>query len=146
MNRQEMIDIIIEVANGTGRDSEYPSYMGPIVAGMIASAIIAAQGDEDAVFHVRKDAPDTSKAIVDKIRSGSLQAEMLDAFMNKYAAFGGATDDELERFLGRSHQSVSGCRNALVRKGYVYDTGHRRMNSHGNMAIVWYYTDKEVKS
>lgn len=142
MNRQQMIDVIRDAIDGVTHDP----YVGDTVAESVADAIIAAQGDEDAEFHVRKNAPDTSKAIVDKIRGGSLQAEVLQALIDKFYTFGGATDDELERFLGRSHQSVSGSRNALVRKGYVVDSGKRRRNSHGNLAIVWYYTGKEVKS
>jgi hypothetical protein len=140
MNRKQMIAVVESVIH-THLNDTFDFLTSPIV-----DAVIAAQGDGAAKFRVHRDAPDTSKAIVDKIRSGSLQAEMLQAFINKSAVFGGATDDEMERFLGRSHQSASGCRNTLVRKGYLVDSGERRMNSHGNMAIVWYYTGKEVAS
>ncbi|MGE0229339.1 MAG: hypothetical protein AB7U23_12630 [Dehalococcoidia bacterium] len=140
MNRQQMIDNV-ETTLYHQFDVTEAGWAENIVDNLLAE-----MGDDSAVFHVRKDAPDTSKAIVDKIRSGTLQQQVLDAMISKAAVFGGATDDELERLLGRSHQSVSGTRNTLVRKGYLVDSGNRRKNSHGNMAIVWYYTGKEVKS
>lgn len=49
----------------------------------------------------------------------------------------GATDDEIEIELSRSHQSVSGARNTLVRSGLVKDSGVRRLNRYGNLAIAW---------
>lgn len=139
MNRQQMVDVAIGVIDG---------YIGQFdgnetnMAEDVIDAIIAAMGDERARFRVRKDAPETSKAIVDKIRTGTLQQVMLDAFRNKAYVFGGATDDEMERFLGRSHQSVSATRNTLVRKGYLVDSGHRRPTRSGNQAIVWTWTGK----
>lgn len=140
MNRRQMIDNVEDTLyHLMGRD------LPDGWAGRIVDNMIAAMGDDKAKFNVRKDAPDTSKAVVDKIRTGTLQADVLSALIRKSAMFGGATDDELERLLGRSHQSVSGARNALVRKGYVVDSGERRKNSHGNVAIVWYYTGKEVQ-
>lgn len=140
MNRKQLADVIENALNDL---VFYPTWEECLA---VADAVIAAQGDEDATFHVRKDAPDTSKAVSEKIRQGTLQAQILGAMVSKGSMFGGATDDELERLLGRSHQSVSGARNTLVRKGYVVDSGERRKNSHGNMAIVWYYTGKEVQS
>jgi hypothetical protein len=112
----------------------------------LADAIFAAQGDDSATFHVRANAPDTSKAISPKIREGSLQWDVLALFVSLYrtGVAVGATDDDIEVSLGRSHQSVSGARNTLVRKGYLVDSGERRPNRYGNMAIRWTYTGKEV--
>lgn len=140
MNRKQMMDVIENALN------DVMLYPTETEIGYVADAIFDNLGDGSAEFHVRKDAPDTSKVVSDKMRAGTLQGDVLHALINKSAVFGGATDDELERFLGRSHQSVSGARNTLVRKGYVVDSGERRKNSHGNMAIVWYYTGKEVQS
>ena len=50
----------------------------------------------------------------------------------------GATDDELEIELARSHQSVSGARNTLMKDGLLEDSGLRRTTRYGNPAIVWY--------
>jgi hypothetical protein len=47
------------------------------------------------------------------------------------------TDDDLEIRLGRSHQSVSGCRKKLVDDGWVVDTGQLKLNRYGNAATVW---------
>jgi hypothetical protein len=91
-------------------------------------------------FMVRRDAPETSKAIVDKIRRGSLQSWLLRCF----EAVGprGFTDDELEEATMRTHQSVSATRNTLMRKGYVRDSGSRRKTRSGNPAIVYVRTGK----
>ena len=112
----------------------------------LANAIVADQGDDDAEFHVRRYAPDTSRAVAPRIREGSLQDDVLTLFVN-LAHTGvaiGATDDDIEVALKRSHQSVSGARNTLVRKGYLVDSGERRPNRYGNMAIRWAYTGKTV--
>ena len=112
----------------------------------LALDIIAAQGNDAAEFHVRKDAPDTSRAVAPRIREGSLQDDVLTLFVN-LAHTGvaiGATDDDIEVALKRSHQSVSGARNTLVRKGYLVDSGERRLNRYGNLAIRWCYTGREI--
>ena len=111
----------------------------------LALDIIAAQGNEEAEFHVRKDAPETSKAIVEKIREGTIQDAVLMLFVNLYRAGGvGATDDDIEVSLKRSHQSVSSARNTLVKRGYLVDSGYTRPNRYGNMAIRWTYTGRTV--
>lgn len=136
MNRQKMIDTI---------DKFVPDGISLKWCGDLADAIIADQGDEAAEFHVRRNAPDTSKAVSDKIRKGSLQDEVLRLFEKGYQmGMVGFSDDEIEVALNRSHQSVSGARNTLVRKGYVVDSGERRPNRYGNMAIRWTYTGKRV--
>jgi hypothetical protein len=112
----------------------------------IAKAIISAQGDEKAYFRVGKNAPETSKAMSMKVRQGTLQDDVLTLFVNLYRAGGvGATDDDIEVSLKRSHQSVSGARNTLVRKGYLVDSGFTRLNRYGNQAIRWEYTGKVVE-
>lgn len=49
----------------------------------------------------------------------------------------GLTDFDLEDALGRSHQSVSAARNALMLCGLVTDSGKTRPNARGNRCIVW---------
>lgn len=49
----------------------------------------------------------------------------------------GRTDDELELFLGRSHQSVSARRRELVLGNFIVDSGERRRTRRGTTAIVW---------
>lgn len=91
--------------------------------------------DPNAVTKVRRNAPDTSKAI--EPRLGTLQADVLEMIRWK-----GSTDDELEVALRRSHQSVSASRNTLARKGLIRDSGLRRKNRYNNDAIVWVATDR----
>ena len=136
MNRQDImakVDAMID---------ENPwIYASPDSVEAIVDCVIAAYGDDSAEFRVRKDAPETSKAIVDKIRTGSLQDRLLTQF--RWSALGW-TDDELEQRTGRSHQSVSATRNTLMRKGYVVDSGNRRKTRSGNDAIVWVWTGKGI--
>lgn len=49
----------------------------------------------------------------------------------------GYTDMELESHTGRSHQSISAARNALMNAGLVKDSGQTRTNARGNKCIVW---------
>lgn len=53
---------------------------------------------------------------------------------------GGATDDELERQMSNSHQTVSSARNWLVEAGWVRDSGLRRKTRGGRLAVVWELT------
>lgn len=68
-------------------------------------------------------------------RSGTLRRAVFDTI----AAAGstGATDDEIEQVLSRSHQSVSGARNTLMRDGLIADSGLRRPTRYANDAIAW---------
>ena len=52
----------------------------------------------------------------------------------------GYTDQQLEKRLGASHQTVSSARNWLVGEGWLEDSGQRRKNPSGRMAAVWQLT------
>lgn len=86
-----------------------------------------------------KKAQRTSRAAVerniDSIRG--LQREVLDALQRNPL---GLTDFDLESALGRTHQSVSAARNALMTAGLVSDSGKTRPNARGNHSIVWVLT------
>ena len=85
--------------------------------------------------------PDTSKATEQKMlpRIGTY-AEL--AYNHIRASKEGLTDYDLEALTGRTHQSVSATRKlSLVDRGLVVDSGRRRLNQYGNLAIVW--IDKE---
>ena len=92
--------------------------------------------DPNAVTKVRRNAPETSKAVEPAL--GSLQAAVL--YLIRHAPRG-LTDDELEKELARSHQSVSASRNTLARKGLIYAPGATRLNRYQNQAQVWFATD-----
>jgi hypothetical protein len=67
-------------------------------------------------------------------RTGSLRRTLYDALrLSRH----GMTDDEMEFFLARPHQTVSSLRNGLMNDGWVVDSGLRRQTRYGNDAIVW---------
>lgn len=49
----------------------------------------------------------------------------------------GATDDEIERTLGMSHQSASARRNSLAADGWLVNSGRKRNTRTGSPAAVW---------
>ena len=69
------------------------------------------------------------------LRPGSFRRTLYDAVARAGAR--GMTDDELERLLGRSHQSVSAARNGLTSAGHLVDSGQRRDTRYGRPATVW---------
>jgi hypothetical protein len=82
--------------------------------------------------------PETSHAAAARAlpHSGTLRQTLLDLIRD---SADGLTDFDLERMLGRTHQSVSGCRNTLMNDGWIEDSGRRRRNERGNPSIVWVY-------
>jgi hypothetical protein len=110
----------------------------------VMDAILPLLGDDDAEFHVGRNHPDTSRQMSDKVKAGSLLEDVLNAFIGAALTHqAGATDDDIEVLLRRSHQSVSGARNTLVKKGYLISTGRTRPNRYGNAATIWEWTRKE---
>lgn len=75
-------------------------------------------------------------------RYGTVRHHVLSCIDNRPAGHG-ATDDELEVITGRSHQSLSACRNSLMNDGLIEPTidaaGEqvKRPTRHGNDAIAW---------
>lgn len=75
-----------------------------------------------------------------RLTSGTLKAQ---AFQMIASAPGGATCEEIELALDRSHQSVSSAVNSLVRKGHIRpmvgpgDSPQVRKNRSGHLATVW---------
>jgi len=57
----------------------------------------------------------------------------------------GATDDELEKFTGLKHQTVSARRRELVLDGFLRENGKRTSRS-GRKAKVWVVVNPETKS
>lgn len=49
----------------------------------------------------------------------------------------GLSDDGLEFYTGRSHQSVSAARNRLMERGLIKDSGRRTQTRYKNEAIIW---------
>lgn len=94
----------------------------------------------------RMHAAPTTQAMRRKVwpRSGSQRLRVVHLVA---AAAEGLTDDDLERMTGRSHQSISACRNGLVADGWLQPRRHgngtpvERRNRYGNAAQVWTITD-----
>lgn len=85
--------------------------------------------------HVR--GSDTSRAAAHaKKMTEEVDERRIVDFLTKRGRIG-ATDDEIERAMHRSHQSVSARRRGLVLKGEVVDTGIRRRTRTGRLAAVW---------
>lgn len=86
--------------------------------------------------------PDTSREMASRVigRSGTLRQMVYSAIRDA----GGATDDELEKMLSRSHQSVSGSRNSLMNDGLIEDSGRRIQTRYGFRAIVWVVVDDDA--
>lgn len=96
------------------------------------------------VVRVGHDHPETAHKAAAKAmpRSGTLRRQVYDTI----AAAGprGATDDEIEKGLNRSHQSVSGARNTLSGDDLIRDSGLRRKTRYRNDAIAWVVTNPEA--
>lgn len=67
------------------------------------------------------------------LKAGTRRKEVFDLIVQH----DGLTDDEIETITGYTHQSASATRNSLMRDGYVWDSGERRVNRRGNPSIVW---------
>lgn len=80
---------------------------------------------------------DTSIAAADALapKLGRLQRMAEDAIRN--AGGRGLTADELAARLDMDRWSIQPRTTELKRKGLVRDSGHRRPNATGKMAIVW---------
>lgn len=90
--------------------------------------------------------PETSHVAAAKVkpRSGLVRRDVYDEIARRGAT--GATDDEIETALGRSHQSVSGARNTLFNDDLIRDSGARRKTRYSNDAIAWVVTDLSEQS
>lgn len=88
--------------------------------------------EEDREF-VGHNHPDTAQAMAASFRTGTLR----ETVYRLITQHNGLTDYDLEDITGRSHQSVSGTRNSLVKDGLVTDSGVRRRNRFDNDVIVW---------
>ena len=54
----------------------------------------------------------------------------------------GLTDEEAQRLMDMEGNSYRPCRVTLADKGYVWDTGRRRLTSRRRRAAVWAITDR----
>lgn len=81
----------------------------------------------------------TAAAAMVGLPAGRIRVAVLAAVAR--AGPDGATDDDIERYTGRSHQTVSSARNALAATGYLTDTGRTRPTRSGRPATLWRVSD-----
>jgi len=84
---------------------------------------------------------DTSIAAANALapKLGRLQKMALQAIRDAMAH--GRTADELAAILGMDRWSIQPRTSELSRKGLIRDSGQRRRNATGKMAIVWIATN-----
>ncbi len=80
--------------------------------------------------------PETSAEAAESVRevSGRLRRRVFEAIECSTV---GATDDEIEVWLGLPHQTVNARRRELVLLGRIVDSGDRRQTRQGRRAKVW---------
>lgn len=80
--------------------------------------------------------PDTSQRAAQKAlpNSGTVRRRVYDFVASREF---GATDDEIEIALDKTHQSVSAARNTLMNDGWLVDSGEERMTRSNSPAKVW---------
>lgn len=85
----------------------------------------------------------TSKAAAEQAAAKAPSVREIILAVLRRRGLCGATDDELERELGLSHQTVSARRRELVQAGFVIACGDStRKTRHGRAATVWVTTGK----
>jgi DNA-directed RNA polymerase specialized sigma24 family protein len=87
---------------------------------------------------------DTSIEAAQSIQSklGNLQATALNAIIK--SGLRGLTADELAVTLGLDRYSIQPRTSELKRLGKIKDSGQRRKNTTGKMAIVWVATNLKI--
>jgi hypothetical protein len=74
--------------------------------------------------------PDTSKAAAESVDTTTLEGMVLDAIA-KHGKQGAIADQILEEFPSFPYSSITARFSALIRKGFVSDTGERRAGKSG---------------
>jgi hypothetical protein len=97
----------------------------------------AATPDDNRVAIAFKAPPATSSQAASAAlpKSGSIRRAVYD--MIEASGHQGMTDDELERAMGKSHQTVSARRNGLMGDRLVCDSGLKRITRTKSPAVVW---------
>lgn len=86
-------------------------------------------------FLFRKKDPDTSKAAAESVDTSALEEMVLNAIA-RHEAQGAIADQILEEFPSYPYSSITARFSALIRKGFVLDTGERRAGKSGRKQRV----------
>jgi hypothetical protein len=90
--------------------------------------------DRNVIIVANKAQPTSQRAAIKAFpRSGTKRQKIY----NSIRLFKGLTDEEIERTLEMSGNTVRPSRVSLVRDGLVMDSGQTRQTVSGNDAIVW---------
>lgn len=83
----------------------------------------------------------TSLAAYEKSRPkfGSNKARVYQIILDKQEF--GATDQELQKALNMSGDTLRPARLSLLKNGLIYDSGKTRQNENGNDCIIWLSTE-----
>lgn len=104
--------------------------------------------EQPGVATIPKDGPDMSIQAGESLKDlGKLARQVFDeivvvsSFPTGYSfpetTVGGMTVDQIEQTINRSHQSVSARVNELRNKGWIVDSGRKRLTRSRRSAIIW---------
>lgn len=106
--------------------------MFQIVTGLAGTKVLPV--NRNVIIVANKAHPTSQRAAIKAFpRSGTKRQKIYNAIK----LFGGLTDEEIERTLDMSGNTVRPSRVSLVRDGLVMDSGQTRSTVSGNDAIVW---------
>jgi len=91
---------------------------------------------------IAKNARQTSRQAAEKAypKSGTMRLRVYEFIIRQ--GLKGATDQEIQRNLNLSGDTVRPSRITLFQDGLIIDSGERRKNANGNECIVWRSVDE----
>ena len=91
---------------------------------------------------IAKNARQTSREAAERAypKSGTMRLRVYEYIIRQ--GLKGATDQEIQRNLNLSGDTVRPSRITLFQDGFIIDSGERRKNANGNDCIVWRSVDE----
>ena len=91
--------------------------------------------DDDLPPHQRHSDTSTEAAELIAPKFGTLMFKLLEAFKNR--PYSGLTDEEGQILLNMEGNTYRPCRVTLTRRGWLEDSGQRRLTRFKRRAVVW---------
>lgn len=91
--------------------------------------------DDDLPPHQRHSDTSTEAAVLIAPKFGTLMAKLLETF--KKRPYLGLTDEEGQVLLGMEGNTYRPCRVTLTARGWIEDSGQRRLTRSKRKAVVW---------